>query len=279
MTAGGGRASAPARDARGQASPGAVGAAAGRSGPAGQPAIAPDAGAARQGRPGGRRPVLRRGTVLAGAAALLVVAVIWALLGSSVLVVRSVHAAGTRLVPRSRIIAAAGIARGTPMIRIDSGAIARRIERIPQVASALVRRQWPATVVITVQDRVPGLAVRQGSAFALIDGSGVVVLRSATRPAGLPLLTGTPSAALRGSPAVSAAAAIVRQLPAALRRRVAEVRAPAADAVTLVLRGGTRIAWGGTDRDAAKDREVTALLRKHASFYDVSSPGTAVAGG
>jgi cell division protein FtsQ len=238
------------------------------------------AGIAGQDRRPSGRPRARRSTLLAGAAVLLIVAgVVWALLGSTVLVVRSVRATGTPLVPRSRIIAAAGIARGTPLIRIDSQVIERRIERIPQVAAATVRRQWPGTVVITVQDRVPGLAVRQGARFALIDGSGVVVRLTTARPAALPLLTGIASTALRGDPAVSAADAIVRQLPAALHRRVVVVRAPAADDVTLVLRGGIRIVWGGTDRGAAKDREVTALLRKHASFYDVSSPATAVAGG
>jgi cell division protein FtsQ len=253
----------------------------GSSVPAGKLAAGQAVGVARQGGPAGGQPRVRRGTLLAGAAALVIIGlVVWALLGSAVLVVRSVRATGTPLVPRSRIIAAAGIARGTPMIRIDTGTIARRIERIPQVASARVRRDWPGTVVITVQDRIPGLAVRQGRhRYALIDGSGVAVRQTAARPPGLPLLTGAVTAALRGNPAVSAAAVIVRQLPAALRRRVAAVRAPAADDVTLVLRGGTRIVWGGTDRNPAKDREVTALLRTHRSFYDVSSPATVVAGG
>jgi cell division protein FtsQ len=221
-------------------------------------------------------------TAFFGVAALAIVAgVAWALLGSSLLVVRAVQATGTPLVSRSRILAAAGIKLGTPLIRIDTATLARRIEQITQVQSARVSRTWPDKVVITVQDRVPALAVAQDGQFALVDEFGVIVRWAKTRPPGMPLLqsAGEPVTALRGSAAVRAAVAVLHQIPATLRRRLVSVQAPAADAVEVILRGRITIVWGSPGRSAAKARELAALMRTDASYYDVSDPGTAVTRG
>jgi cell division protein FtsQ len=98
----------------------------------------------------------------------------------------------------------------------------------------------------------------------------------------MPLLTApVPGAgtSLRGSPAVRAAVAVVRELPAQLRHRVKSVSAPSATAVTLQLTRGITILWGGSDRPAAKVSELSILMRAHASYYDVSDPSVAVTGG
>jgi cell division protein FtsQ len=211
----------------------------------------------------------------------IIAGVAWALLGSSLLVVRSVQTTGTPLVSRARILAAARIKLGTPLIRIDTAQVARRVEQITQVQSARVSRDWPDKIVISVLDRTPALAVAQDGRFALVDKFGVIVRWTASRPRRMALLRTDPgqtAAALRGNRAVRAAVTVLQQLPASLRRRVETVRAPTAEAVTLDLRGRITILWGGTGRSAAKAREVIALMRTHASRYDVSDPGTAVTG-
>lgn len=205
----------------------------------------------------------------------------WALLGSGLLVVRSVHAAGTPLVSRAKILRAAGIRLGTPLIRINTADVARRVEQITQVQYAQVSRHWPDKVTIFVLDRTPALAVPQDGRYALVDKFGVVVRWAARQPGRMPLLAAPagPATALRGSAGVRAAVTVLQDLPASLRRRTLAVRAPAANAVILDLRGGIRILWGGTDRPAAKAAELTALMRTHASYYDVSDPRTAATGG
>jgi cell division protein FtsQ len=106
----------------------------------------------------------------------------------------------------------------------------------------------------------------------------VVVRTMASRPAGLPLLRPAP-AQLRGSAAVRAAADVLGELPAALRQRVISVTAPSADEVTLRLRGRLTVRWGSADRARQKIRELRALMRTHARYYDVSAPGDAVTAG
>ena len=166
----------------------------------------------------------------------------WALLGSSLLVVRHEQVTGNRLVPAAKVLAAAGIRRGTPLASVNTIAAARRVEQIAQVRSARVTRSFPDTLVISVRERTPSLAVRAAGGYALTDGSGVTIRWSARKP-GLPVLR-QPPAQLRGDPGVRAAAAVLARLPHHLRALVVAVSAPSAAAVTLTLRSGVSVLWG-----------------------------------
>ncbi len=231
---------------------------------------------ARAGRPGGPW----KAAFFALMAAAIVAGAIWALLGSSLLVVRSVTVTGIHLVPRAEVLRAAGIKPGTPLARINTTVVARRVEGITQVQSAQVSRHWPDAVLIAVQERTPALAVASGGGYALIDKFGVAVRHVARRPPGMVLLASAPSpsalALLRGSPAIQAAVAVLQQLPTRIHGLVRAVTAPSPGTVTLDLRGGITVVWGGPDRPAAKAAELIILMRTKATYYDLSDPGTAV---
>jgi cell division protein FtsQ len=206
----------------------------------------------------------------------------WALFGSRLLVVRSVVVIGTHLVPRSEVLAVAGVKPGTPLMRVNTSQIAGRIVTIRQVRSVQVTKSWPDRVVIVVRERTAALAVTAmkgdgevGGGYDLVDADGVTVRWAARRPADLPLYpTAAPIASLRGDPDVAAAAAVLGELPAWLRHTVASVTAPDPDQVTLRLPGGITVLWGGTDRAGAKAAELTVLMRAHMHYYDVSAQGT-----
>ena len=239
--------------------------------------VSGDRGAPRSARPGARW----RAAFFALTAAAIVAGAVWALLGSSLLVVRSVTVTGTHLVSRAQVLRAAGIKPGTPLVRINPASVARRVEQITQVQSARVSRHWPDAVTIAIQERTPALALATGGEYALIDKFGVVVERVGQRPPGMVLLAaaspGAP-ASLRGSPAIRAAVTVLDQLPAGIRHLVRAVAAPSPTAVTLDLRGHVTVLWGGTDRAAAKAAELTMLWSTKATSYDLSDPGTAVTG-
>jgi cell division protein FtsQ len=204
--------------------------------------------------------------------------VAWALLGSGLFVVRLVVVTGTRLVPESEVLALADVQPGTPLIRVNTARIAARVLTIRQVEGVQVSTSWPDRVVIAVRERTSALAVAlPGGGFDLIDADGVVVQSAATRPASLPLYTTTAAvSSLSGDPDVAAAAAVLGELPASLRPSVTSVIVPSPDQVTLRLRSGVTILWGGADNAAAKARELAILMPTHARYYDVSSPATAV---
>lgn len=213
----------------------------------------------------------------------LVIGIGWALLGSKLLVVRSVVVTGTRLVPAATVRAAADIPLKLPMIRVDTQAAARRVEGITQIQSATVRKSWPDRVVITVRERTPALAVAvpantPGTAgYDLIDPDGVVVRSVRVRPAGLPVYqtTAVPGS-LRGNPAVAAVVTVLHEVPGPVASSVATVTAANAQDVTLGLSDGVTIVWGNTSGAREKAAELAVLMRTHAHYYDVSAPGTAV---
>lgn len=223
------------------------------------------------------------------AAVALVAGVTWALLGSSFLVVRTVRTTGSA-VPRSAVLSAAGVRMGTPLIRIDTAAVARRVERVTLVQAARVTLSWPDGLVIWTKRRTATFALRVASGYDVLDSYGVVLRHSVTAPRGLlpvrlararagSAQTGASQAgSFRRDRAVLAAGAVVRTLPAWLRHRVVQVRAGGPADVILVMRRGPVVRWGGPSHAAAKSAEVAVLLRTKARYFDVSDPVSAVTG-
>jgi cell division protein FtsQ len=182
-------------------------------------------------------------------------------------------------VSRSEVLAASGVVPGTPLIRVNTARAAARIEQITQVRSVQVNRSWPNRLVIVVQERTPVLVLpAYGGGYDLADANGVVLRRVARRPAGLPLYpTVAPEGALRGDPDLTAATAVLGELPARLRQSVKSVTAPHPDQVTLRLAGGVTVLWGDTSRAGNKARELAVLMRSHSRYYDVSALGSVTA--
>jgi cell division protein FtsQ len=215
----------------------------------------------------------------------IVAGVAWVLLGSRLLVVRSISVTGTHLVTQGQVLAAADIPLGTPLIRVNTAQVTQRIEAIRQVASASVAKDWPDHLAIKITERVPVVAVRMaGGGYDLVDASGVIVRWTAARPAALPLfLTSLTGRTLRGDPGLAQTSAVLAELPRWLSQSVAQATvaeesagAPADDQVTLYLRDHKTVVWGGTDRAAQKARELAILMRAPDQYFDVSAPGNAV---
>ena len=213
------------------------------------------------------------------AVAALAGGVAWALLGSSFLVVRSVVVTGPAA-SRADVLAAAGVRTGTPLIRVDTSAVTRRVERIRQVQSAQVTLSWPDTVLISITPRSPVFFVPAMHGYQVADSYGVVLHRTTVRPARLIALTqpGGITQPMRRDPAVLAAGAVVRTLPAWLRALVTSVRADGPADVALVLQGRIEVRWGSPGHAAAKASETAILLRTGARYYNVSDPAVAVTG-
>jgi cell division protein FtsQ len=242
-------------------------------------------GASRDGRASRRAAAVnkRRGwrvAFFALAAAGVAAAAAWVLFASPLLAVRSVVVSGTRLVPRSEVLAVAGVKPGTPLIRVNLGQVEARVGTIRQVRNAQVTRSWPNRLVIVVRERTVALALPAfgGDGYDLVDAGGVVVQRVARRPADVPLYpTVAPEGALRGNPGLAAAAAVLGELPAQVRRSVISVTAPNPGQVTLRLHGGVTVVWGDTAGAGVKARELAILMRAHLRYYDVSAPGSVTA--
>jgi cell division protein FtsQ len=198
----------------------------------------------------------------------------WVLLGSRLLVARHIDVVGERLVSRDRVLAAARVRLGEPLIRLDTGAVRDRVEAVQEVETARVERRWPATVRIVIRERTPIAAVQRDNRFLQIDRYGVTVLTSAARPRGLPSLA--VADAVPSDPALRAGLAVIRTLPPWISHRVAGVDARSPEAVTLRLQEGVTIVWGAPERAQDKLRLLRGLLsttpQRGVKTIDVSSP-------
>lgn len=108
---------------------------------------------------------------------------------------KTVAVTGNERVARREILDRAAIAGDQSMWLQGLGAIARRIEAIPYIATATVRRLPPASIVIVVSERVPFAVVRSGDDAAIVDRD-LRVLQAATGAENLPLFVVKPGLGL-----------------------------------------------------------------------------------
>jgi cell division protein FtsQ len=201
---------------------------------------------------------------------LLAGAIGWVVGFTSVLGVRTVTVTGLRTLPAAQVRAAAAVRPGEPLARVDTAAVGDRVRAIPGVARVAVTRSWPSTLRIAVTER-SGVAVAMvAGAPWLVDGAGVRFQRLAAAPAGLPRLSVL--AAGPDDPATTAALAALAALAPPVRGQLLVLAARTPDSVTLTLRGGRTVLWGGAAESAAKAQVLTALLARPGSVYDVSTP-------
>jgi cell division protein FtsQ len=203
----------------------------------------------------------------------LVLAAVWVVVFSPLLGVRTIVVRGADGVTAAQVQRAAGIAHGTPLVRLDTGSIARRIEQIPAIRSADVSTSFPSTVTITVVERRPVGWLHIGNRDVLVDGTGTRYRSVSQRPAHLPLLVLPPGS---GAATTAAVAAVAAALPAQLLPRIASVQALDPQAITLLLRGDRVVHWGSAADSAAKARILPVLLhqvhRHGGTQIDVSDP-------
>jgi cell division protein FtsQ len=200
------------------------------------------------------------------------------LAGSRLFVVREVEVRGERLVSRERVLAAARVSLGEPLVRVDTAAVRRRVASITEVESATVVRAWPAALRITVRERTPIVIAKRDGRYLHIDRYGVTVRAaeqpSAEPPAGPPrLVVDDPR---RGDPATRAALAVLPTLPRDITVRLTAIEARTPESVTLRLRDGPTVVWGAPERAPEKLRALRTLLwspkAARAKEIDVSSP-------
>jgi cell division protein FtsQ len=194
----------------------------------------------------------------------------WLLLSSPLLAVKKVSVSGTSLLTKAQVLTAADVTTGTPLARVDTDAVARRVRALRPVADVRVHRGWPATLRLQVVERTPVAVVIDKTGVTLVDRSGLPYAPAATRPQGtVRLQVHEPGPA---DPTTRAALRVLADLPANLRTPLRIVRAESPSSVTLVLRDGREVLWGGVGDTTLKVRAATALLRMPGRIFDVSRP-------
>jgi len=186
-----------------------------------------------------------------------------------IMAARNIVVVGLGAVTQDEVIAAAAVSPGTPLLQVDTDAVAERVAAIRRAASARVQRQYPSTLRVTVVERVPVVVKDYPDGPHLFDKDGVD-FATAPPPAGVPYLdTDHPGPS---DPPTKAALQVMTALRPEVAGLVGRIAAPSVASITLTLIDGRTVVWGTTDRTEEKAVKLGALLTQPGQTYDVSSP-------
>jgi cell division protein FtsQ len=219
-------------------------------------------------KPRSKRP---RPVVVVVAVVLVILLAVWLVAFSPVFVARSVVVRGNlQQLTAAQIRSVAAVSKSTPLIRLDTGAIRKRVQTIAGVAAASVSVSYPATVSITVTERIPVGYLSLATGFGLVDKTGKQFETVASAPARLPHFELAPGA--DPQPSTLAAAEVAGALPADILGSLLSVSAGSSTAVSLVLRDGRVVRWGAPVRNAEKAQLLIPLLKQPGTTFDISNP-------
>jgi len=194
---------------------------------------------------------------------------------SSVFEIRTIQVSGiaeSKTLSIKKIMKKSGIKVGDKLARVNAGSVARALSAYPEVAGVEINRRPPHAVeiAITVREVDIAFASRNGK-FLLGDRNGVTFVESSRPPRGVPIIAGDRRF-------IRDAMSIYDALPEKIRKRVVRMELPSKASITLSLRGGLNILWGGVGDQGAKLTVLEALLaapeNKKARFIDIATPLT-----
>lgn len=213
-----------------------------------------------------------------GAVAVVVAAV--GVLHTPLFSARAVSVTGTHpATGTAAIVAAAGLGGHPPMISIDPGLVAGRVETLPFIASARVSRHWPDGVQISVTERVPVLQMAGPAAsWSMLDGNGRTLEVGPSRfPDLVVFIVHTPSGGIPPAPVgrslpptASAGLRVCANLPKAFSAQVVSVTVALNAVITLALNSGITVVLGTATDLPAKFEDVAAILA-HGSLHPTST--------
>lgn len=195
----------------------------------------------------------------------------WVVWGTSALGVRHVVVDGAAAISQDQVVAAAAIGDGTPLAKLDVDAVAARVESLPLVANASVRRDWPRSVVISVRERVAVAVVEVDGSTRALDRDGVLFRAYDKAPPELPVVRLAASGDAADE-AMREVATVVRSLDEQISRRLERVRAASMDSIILKLTDGALVRWGSAADSGQKALVLAQLLKQDATVYDVTAP-------
>jgi cell division protein FtsQ len=226
---------------------------------------------------------LRRTMILIMLAGLLLVGVL--VERSSLVALDEVRVVGTNRLSADEVRQAAGLRLGTSTLRLRLGPAQARVEAMPLVESAMVRRVDPLTVEVAVTEREPVMMVLAGRRAVLVDATGVLLQEG--REEGLlavelPGPTPLPPLGQRAArdTALGNVVAFHSQLPGPLRSEIVSYRASSPEDLEAQLVQGIRVLLGQAVRIDEKARALGAVLEdlgaEPVSVIDVRAPGAPV---
>lgn len=217
-----------------------------------------------------RKLVVSRVLALVATAA-VVAGISWLLLFSSVFALEEAEVKGAASDEvEDKVVSVVSHYLGEPLLRVPTGKIEETILQVPDVAEAQVRRSWPKSLLIEVEQRTPAAYISVGGKRSVVGADGKEVKESVAGDADLPLLVIESGSDVEGN--AQAGVKVWESLSGDLAAQV-DVIEMSRKRATLLMTDETEVVWGDSSESAEK-AEVLELLREHrkAGVYDVADP-------
>jgi cell division protein FtsQ len=185
---------------------------------------------------------------------------------SALFAIERIDVTGTTALSARTVIAQSGLRYGERLFATNTGAVLQQLLADPRVRSADLQLRPPHTVVITIVERVPVIALALRDQYAVV-ADDFVTLTLSLDPGDLPTvldLGGGVAWAQPGAPVASEGAriamAVLPMVPPPLRADLAAIRVAAGGDITLVLARGLEVHAGGLAGADERLAQVPGIL-------------------
>ena len=229
------------------------------------------AGVKRDERERRKQAIARRRALLLGAAFIGFALVVWGLVAlwqAPLFPVKNVTVSGNSRLSDQEVRSLAAVPADATVIKVDLGAIEKRLGTSPWIAEVTVSRAFPDALEIAVVERRAAAVIDAGGTkLWLADADGVwLELLGSQDATGLVTVRDieglAPKAGERAKSAeVKNALAVVRGLSPEMKQMLKTVSAPSVDKTALITKSDVQIMVGSAQGIAKKDRVARELLR------------------
>ncbi|MBC7305824.1 MAG: FtsQ-type POTRA domain-containing protein [Dietzia sp.] len=220
-----------------------------------------------------RRRRRRTNRIYAGLGIALVVVLLGyiALYFLPVFAVREVSVEGTRTIPSEVVTERAAVAPGTPLLQVDTHAVARRVAGIPRVDQVTVKRDYPSGLRIELVERTALVVVEVDGEQHLVDAQGID-FGPGEVPPGTPVLTVGEDARGELPAVVRDLATVFAEVRGTAGQEITAVEVDTRASIVLTLADGRIVEWGAAGRDREKAVALQMVLEQPGQTWNVSNP-------
>ena len=188
-----------------------------------------------------------------------------------VFAVREVSVEGTRTIPSEVVVERAAVALGTPLLQVDTHAVARRVAGLPRADRVTVKRDYPSGLRIEMIERIALVVVEVDGTQHLVDAQGVD-FGPGEPPPGTPLLTVGEAAGADLPSVVRNLATVFAEVRGTAGQEIVAVEVETPASITLTLADGRIVEWGSAGRDHEKAVALQMVLEQPGQIWNVSNP-------
>lgn len=188
-----------------------------------------------------------------------------------VFAVREVNVSGPQTIPSEVVVERAAVASGTPLLQVDTHAVARRVAGIPRVDQVTVTRDYPSSLRIELVERTALVVVDVDGVQHLVDAQGIDFGQGEVPP-GTPLLTVGEDAGADLPAVVRDLATVFGEVRGTAGQEITEVNVETPASIVLTLGDGRIVEWGAAGRDHEKAVALQMVLEQPGQTWNVSNP-------